>query len=160
MPTQSDQPPQQVVQEKLREQLSQRSSQVAAQITEQASDLRSVSGTLREQGNDGPAKAADRLAEYAEKVGGYLHEKDADTLLSDAENFGRRQPWAITAGGLALGFAASRFLKASSRQRHQARSVPRQPARPAQSFLPGSPIEGLSGSPLPGSVRPGAAPGV
>jgi hypothetical protein len=146
-------------QQKLREQLSQRSSQAATQINEQASDLRSVSDALREQGKDGPAKAADRLAEYAEKAGGYLHEKDADTLLADAEDFGRRQPWTIMAGGLALGFAASRFLNASSRRRHRARSAPRQSA-PRALPSPGSPIGGLGDSPLPGSVRPSAAPGV
>jgi hypothetical protein len=114
------------VQDRLREQLDQRSSQAAAQINEQASDLRSVSESLREQGKDSPARAADRLAEYAEKVGGYLHDKDSDALLADAEDFGRRQPWAIAAGGLVLGFAASRFLKASSSRRYQGRlTVPR-----------------------------------
>ncbi len=100
--------------------------QAATQITEQASDLRSVGESLREQGKEGPAKAADQLAQYAEKVGGYLREKDSHALLSDAEDFGRRQPWAIAAGGLALGFAASRFLKASSSQRYHGRTtVPR-----------------------------------
>ena len=34
-------------------------------------------------------------------------------------SFGRRQPWAVIAGGLALGFAASRFLKASSSRRYE-----------------------------------------
>jgi ElaB/YqjD/DUF883 family membrane-anchored ribosome-binding protein len=106
-------------QDRLRDQLDRRSSQAAAQIGEQASDLRSVGESLREQGKDGPAKAADQLAQYAEKVGGYLREKDSRALLADAEDFGRRQPWAVAAGGLALGFAASRFLKASSGQRYR-----------------------------------------
>ncbi len=116
------------VQDRLREQIDQRSSQAAKQISEQASDLRSVSESLREHGKDGPAKAADRLAEYAEKLGSYLHEKNADALLADVEDFGRRQPWAITAGGVALGFAASRFLKASSSQRYQGRTTVPRPA--------------------------------
>jgi hypothetical protein len=114
------------VQDKLREQLDQRSSQAATQITEQASDLRSVGESLREQGKEGPAKAADQLAQYAEKVGGCLRDKDSHALLSDAEDFGRRQPWAVAAGGIVLGFAASRFLKASSSQRYHGRTtVPR-----------------------------------
>jgi hypothetical protein len=116
------------VQDKLREQLDQRSSQAASQINEQASDLRSVGDSLRQQGKDGPARAADQLAQYAEKVGNYLTDKDSDALLSDAEDFGRRQPWALAAGGLALGFAASRFLKASSGQRHRARTTVPRPA--------------------------------
>ena len=41
---------------------------------------------------------------------------------ADAEDFGRRQPWALAAASVAAGFAASRFLKASSRQRYQARA--------------------------------------
>ncbi|MDQ6817322.1 MAG: hypothetical protein M3018_07935 [Actinomycetota bacterium] len=98
-------------QAKLRDQLDQRSAQVAEQINDQASDLRSVSAALREQGKDGPAKAADRLAEYAEKVGGYLRDKDSDALLRAAEDFGRRQPAAVAAGGLMVGFFASRFFE-------------------------------------------------
>jgi hypothetical protein len=58
--------------------------------------------------------------------GRYLREKDSHALLADVEDFSRRQPWAIAAGGLALGFAASRFVKASSSQRYQGRlTVPR-----------------------------------
>lgn len=115
-------------QDKLREQLDQRSSQAASQIDEQAGDLRSVSESLRQQGKDGPAKAADQLAQYAEKAAGYLHENDSHAFLADAEDFGRRQPWAVAAGGVALGFAASRFLKASSAQRYRGRTTVAQPA--------------------------------
>jgi polyhydroxyalkanoate synthesis regulator phasin len=114
------------MQDKLREQLDQRSSQAATQIDGHASDLRSVGESLRQQGKEGPAKAADQLAQYAEKVGGYLREKDSHALLADVEDLSRRQPWAIAAGGLAVGFLASRFLKASSRQRYEGRlTVPR-----------------------------------
>ena len=114
------------MQDKLREQLDQRSSQAANQITEQASDLRSVGESLREQGKDGPARAADQLARYAERVGGYLDHRDSHALLADAEDFGRRQPWAVAAGGIVLGFAASRLLKASSSRRYHGRTtVPR-----------------------------------
>jgi acyl-CoA reductase-like NAD-dependent aldehyde dehydrogenase len=116
------------VQDRLREQLDERSSQAAAQISEQASDLRSVGESLREQGKDGPARAADQLAQYAEKVGTYLGDKDSHALLDDAERFGRRQPWAVAAGGIALGFAASRLLKASSGRRYRNGLTVPQPA--------------------------------
>jgi hypothetical protein len=109
--------------DKLREQLDQRSSQAAEQINQQASDLRAVGDSLREQGKDGPAKAVDRVAEYVEKTGGYLRDKDSEAMLTDAEDFARRQPWAVGAGALALGFVASRFLKASSRKRYSSRSA-------------------------------------
>ena len=76
-------------------------------------------GDLREQGQEPHAKAAEKVAEHAERVGGYLTESDADRILHDAEDFGRRQPLAVVAAGAALGFAASRFLKASSRNRYE-----------------------------------------
>jgi hypothetical protein len=97
-----------------------RSTQVGEQIDSQAGDLRSVADQLREQGKDGPAKFADQAADRAERVGGYLRENDADTILGDIERVARDNPWAVVAGGIALGFAASRFLKASSRRRYEA----------------------------------------
>ena len=44
-------------QDKVREQLDQRSTQLAEQVNGQASDLRSVSEALRDQGKDRPAEA-------------------------------------------------------------------------------------------------------
>jgi hypothetical protein len=143
--------------DKLREQLDQRSSQAAEQIRQQASDLRAVSDSLRQQGKDGPAKAADRLAEYAEKTGGYLREKDSDALLSDAEDFARRQPWAVGAGALALGFAASRFLKASSSKRYSTRSAGQVPDTPGRPAIPlARPLP--AGRPAAGSTTPSLGP--
>jgi hypothetical protein len=141
------------VQARLREQIDQRSSHVAAQVNEQASDLRAVGQSLRDQGKEGPARAADQLAGYAEKVGGYLQDKDGQALLSDAEDFGRRQPLAVAAGGLILGFAASRFLKASSGRRYRQRTT-----TPHANGV----YAGGDGSPSvrPPAVTAGAVPGV
>jgi hypothetical protein len=108
-------------QAKVHEQLDERSSQLAAQAHQQASDLRSVSKALRDQGKDRPAQAVDRVAGYAEQIGGYLRDTDPDSMLSDAEDFGRRKPAAVAAGALALGLVASRFLKASSSRRYSTR---------------------------------------
>jgi gas vesicle protein len=103
----------------LRTQVDQRSTQAGEQISTQASDIRTVAQQLREQGKDQPAKIAEQAADRVERVGGYLKQSDADRILSDIEDFGRRQPLAILFGGLALGFAASRVLKASSQQRYE-----------------------------------------
>jgi hypothetical protein len=160
-------------QDRLRQELDRRSTTVGEQIGEQASDLRSVGSALREQGKDRPAQAAERLAGYAERVGGYLREKDPDALLSDAEEMGRRRPWAAAAGGLALGIAASRLLKASSGRRYAGRSRRLTVPRPAgvypagerdgggrRSQLPGAgvPIPG-SDTPVPGAGAPAPSPG-
>jgi hypothetical protein len=135
------------IQDRVRDQIDERSSQVASQINEQASDLRSVSESLRGEGKDGPAKAADRLADYAEQVGGYLDAKDSHALLADAEDFGRRQPLALAAGGLALGFAASRFLKASSARRYRGAAVPQRTPATSSSPTPTPVLAGASEQP-------------
>jgi hypothetical protein len=109
-------------QETVRQQVDQRTSQAGEQVTGTAQDLRSVGEELRKQGKDTPAKLADRAAEQTEKVGSYMKEKGPDEMLHDVEDFGRQRPWAVLAGGLALGVVAARFLKASSRDRYQQRS--------------------------------------
>lgn len=103
-----------------RQQVDERSTQAGARVSSTASDARQVADALREKGQEQPAKLAEQAADRAEKLGGYLQAADADRILSDVEDFGRRQPLAIVFGGLALGFAASRFLKASSEARYHA----------------------------------------
>ena len=114
--------------DRLREQVDQRSTQAGERVGATAGDVRSVAEELRRQGKDQPAKIADQAADRVQRVGGYLQESDADKILRDLEDFGRSKPWAVALGGLALGFAASRFLKASSRERyeHSYESRPRQ----------------------------------
>jgi hypothetical protein len=112
---------------RMRDQVDERSTQVGEDVSSSAQALRSTSERLREEGKDGPARAADQAADRAERIGGYLTEADADRMLRDVEDFGRRQPAAIAAIGLAAGFAASRFLKASSSSRYANR--PRQQSR-------------------------------
>lgn len=106
---------------RLREQVDQRSTQAGRQARSTAQALRETSGRLREQGQEAPARATERVAEQVEKAGGWLERSDADLILHDVEDFGRRQPMAVVAVGLAAGLAASRFLKASSRSRYAQR---------------------------------------
>ncbi len=103
------------------QEVDQRSTQAGEQVTGTADDLRTVGQQLREQGKETPAKLAEQAADRTERVGSYLRDSDADRILNVVEDFARRQPWAVAAGGLLLGFAASRFLKASSTDRYKAR---------------------------------------
>jgi hypothetical protein len=100
--------------------------------------VRAVGASLREQGKDRPANLAEQAADRAERLGGYLKESDADRILGDVEDFGRRQPWAVIAGGVAIGLVASRFLKASSIDRYEQRtSIPeREPVAPVVPTTP------------------------
>jgi len=103
----------------LRQQVDQRSTQAGEQVSSTAGDVRSVAQQLREQGKEQPAKLAEQAADRAERLGSYLKDSDADGILRDVEDFGRRRPWAVMFGGLAAGFVASRFLKASSSRRYE-----------------------------------------
>ena len=106
--------------ERLKDQVDQRSTQAGRQINTVADDVRSVAGELRNQGKDTPARYVEQAADRAERLGSYLQGSDGDRILHDVEDFARRNPWAVAAGGLVLGLAASRFLKASSGERYRA----------------------------------------
>jgi ElaB/YqjD/DUF883 family membrane-anchored ribosome-binding protein len=108
---------------RLRSEIDSRSTQAGQQVSQQASDVRSVAEQLRSQGKEAPANIAEQVAQRVESTGRWLEQADADQMLHDVEDFGRRNPWAVMAGGLALGFLASRFLKASSQQRYDSRGL-------------------------------------
>jgi glucan phosphorylase len=157
--------------EGLRQQVDQRSTQAGEQVAGTAQDLRSVGEELRKQGKDTPAKLADRAAEQTEKVGSYLKETGPDEMLHDVEEFGRQRPWAVLAGGLALGVVAARFLKASSRNRYQQRSNGARPSaqvpqttsppplnRSAVEPVVSPPPPTATPSPTPTPVSPSASP--
>lgn len=105
---------------RLREQVDQRSTQAGQQLGSAADDVRSVAQELRTQGKDTPARYAEQAADKAHQVAQRLEIASGDELLRDVEDFARRNPWAIAAGGLVLGLAASRMLKASSTERYRA----------------------------------------
>jgi ElaB/YqjD/DUF883 family membrane-anchored ribosome-binding protein len=118
----------------LRDQVDTRSNQAGEQISHHVHDTRSIAQELRKQGKDGPARLAEQAADRADRLGGYLTRSDADTILRDAEDFGRSNPWAVIAGGLAVGFLASRFLKASSSDRYRGRTQLPQHTTSAERF--------------------------
>jgi hypothetical protein len=101
------------------EQVDQRSTQAGERIAGTAGDVRSIAKELRNQGKDAPANLAEQVANQADRVGDYLKGASGDRILRDVEDFARRQPMLVAAAGLALGFAASRFLKASASRRYE-----------------------------------------
>ena len=136
----------------MRNQVDQRSTQAGEQVSQQASDIRTVAEQLREQGKDGPAKVADQAADRIERVGSYLKNSDGDRILGDVEDFARQRPMAIMFGGMALGFMASRFLKASQTDRYRSRTRMRDEQRytrdtPAGYSIPPSAGTGMSATP-------------
>ena len=98
-------------------QVDQRSTEAGERLRSMAGDAHTVGDELRKQGKDQPARMADQAADRVERIGSYLQESDGERILRDVEDFGRRQPALLVAGDLAIGFLASRFLKASSGER-------------------------------------------
>jgi hypothetical protein len=107
---------------RVREEVDRRSTEIGGRVGSSAGDARSVADELRKQGKDAPARYVEQAADRAERLGSYLERSDGDRIVRDVEDFARRNPWAVAAGGLALGFAASRMLKASSSERYRSGS--------------------------------------
>lgn len=102
--------------------VTQRSTDAGEQVNTAADALRQTSSQLRSSGQEAPAKAIESAAGRIEDVGNWLRDSDGDQILHDIENMARRQPTAVLFAGLALGFAASRLLRASSTKRYQSRA--------------------------------------
>jgi hypothetical protein len=107
--------------ERARAEADRRSTEAGERLGQTAGDLRTVADELRAKGKDTPARVADQVAGRAERLAGYLRESDPERILHDLEDYGRRQPWVVVTAGVALGFLAARFLKASSGERYESR---------------------------------------
>jgi hypothetical protein len=155
---------------RLRDQVDQRSTQAGERLSGTAADVRGVADELRRQGKDTPARLAEQLAGQTDRAADYLKGASGERILRDVEDLARGNPWAVAAGGLALGFAASRFLKASSRRRYQAQAgyvermesavqpaaQPYPPAEPAPPPPATEPLPAAEGVPVVGTYDPAA----
>jgi hypothetical protein len=107
---------------RVRDEVDSRSTQVGEQAGSTAQALRDTSGRLRDEGNEPVARGLEQVADRVDRAGSWLRDSDGDSILCEVEDFGRRNTLVVVAGGLALGFAASRLLKASSRRRYESGS--------------------------------------
>lgn len=88
----------------------------AQRIEGVAQALRSASSELGE-GNQ-LSHTARSFADRIERFSRTLGEREFTDLLHEAESYARREPAIFLGGAFALGFALSRFLKASSERHH------------------------------------------
>jgi hypothetical protein len=105
--------------DRVRDEVDRRSTQAGEQAGSTAQALRQASQRLREDGNEPVANGMEQVAQRVESAGSWLRDADGDRILREVEDFGRRNPLAVVAGGVAVGFAVSRLLKASSRRRYE-----------------------------------------
>lgn len=80
-----------------------------------AQTLRESGSSMREQ-QPQIASFADQAAQRVEGISTYVREHDVNELVGEAERFARREPLIFVGGAFALGFLASRFLKAAMPQ--------------------------------------------
>ena len=73
-----------------------------------------AAGNLEQQVNPQIAQYAHRAADALDSLSDSLRNKSVDELLDDARDFARRSPAVAIGAAVAVGFALSRFLKATS----------------------------------------------
>jgi hypothetical protein len=94
-------------------------AQVSGMMSRAGDTLDDVSQAVRDAGeglrSERPeiASAADAAAERVHEVSEYLRTHEAGDVLNAAQDFARRQPALVVGGGLLLGFALGRLLRAS-----------------------------------------------
>jgi hypothetical protein len=76
-----------------------------------AAPLREMSETLREKGQEGPAKIAEAAAERSERLGGYLKEPHPRRLVEDVSGAVKQNWWMPLALGGVIGLIAGRLVK-------------------------------------------------
>ena len=156
---------------RVRDEVDRRSTEAGEQAGSAAQALRDASSRLRDEGKEPVARGLEQVADRVDRAGGWLRESDGESILRDVEDFGRRNSLAVMAGGLVIGFAASRLLKASSRRRYESGSArtdlttgngtgaPRAASAPPTTGPGFTPPPGTTGpgvTPAPNTVPPGA----
>lgn len=93
-------------------------SEIAQAITRASEQLRDTQPTM--------ADYAGRLAEGVGNLATRLREGSWEVLVEDTRQLARRNPALYLAGGVAVGFALSRFIKASGQRASQRASTGRE----------------------------------
>jgi ElaB/YqjD/DUF883 family membrane-anchored ribosome-binding protein len=116
----------------MRERIETQAVQAAAELRSVAASMRRSGHALHADGSESSAKIVDSVVDRMESLAGYLGQASGDRMLHDVESFGRRKPWAMIGAGVGLGVLASRFVKASSRERYESSIGSRAPQAPMQ----------------------------
>ena len=132
---------------RLHEEVDRRSTRLGEQLDSFVQALRRAGEHLEVEGNEQGAKAAHQAADHAGRLAGYLRDSDSNRVLDDTERFARQRPWLAGGLGALVGFAASRFLKASSEGRYE--SSRRASADADAPITREAPSAELSGTPAP-----------
>lgn len=103
-------------------QVSSQKDRLAESVSTVAQAIRQTSEGLRGQEQGAVAGYADTAADYVERLGNMLRERELNEIIGDVEYYARRNPVPFLGGAFALGFALSRFLKSSRQSQYQSQS--------------------------------------
>ncbi|HWT71778.1 MAG TPA: hypothetical protein VN361_06315 [Oxalicibacterium sp.] len=92
----------------------------AGTVDSTANAFRNTAQQLRGEGQAQTGQYVEMFADQLQSLGNQLRNKNLDTLIRDAEDFGRRSPGTFLAGSMVAGFVLARFLKSSAEHRHEA----------------------------------------
>lgn len=87
-------------------------SSIAAEISDVARALRSASGEMRDRSTS--RRAVDWVADSLDTMSDAMRSRETSRLMSDFGSFARRNPALFLGGAALVGFAISRFAKASA----------------------------------------------
>lgn len=104
--------------ERANEQVETQKHGIAEVVNDFGVAVRQAAEALQERGESRSSECAAALADQIESAADHLASSDLSDLMREVRDFARRRP-ALVAGGLfAVGFLASRFLRASDRSGH------------------------------------------
>ena len=96
-----------------KDQLSAQKHKAAEQAGKLSDALDKASARLREEGEPSLAHYTEQIASSISGLAEKFRERSVDDLIRDTRDLARREPGLFLAGSVALGFAISRFFKAS-----------------------------------------------
>jgi gas vesicle protein len=98
--------------------INQQKDNVVQKVDTVSDAIRSAADELQEGGQPQTGHYVSMVADQLESFSRQLRNKDANSLLRDAESLARRSPVVFFAGALLAGFAASRFMRSSAQHLH------------------------------------------
>lgn len=130
--------------------LEQARDSTAASANRTADALMQTADNLAAQGDEGLARAVSALGSKLSQLAGDLEHRNVEDLAREAARLAREHPGMFIAGGLALGFALTRFFRASAPEQRTAADATSAGVYPGSAARPPAP---------PAATRPGTTPG-
>ncbi len=109
--------------------LDRRKNAAAGEVSGVADALRSTADTLRRQQKEDLGRYTERAARGLDEISRSLRERDIDELAQRLRSYARSEPALFLGGAVALGFALTRFFKASGERAPEGHPNPEAPDR-------------------------------